>query len=198
MDRALELAGHDPEGALRLVADLDDAALRQALAERIQAAPENAALRFAAACLFLQRGLLQPAIMHLQRTVQVPEFELASYARLGRAFVQDPRFGIDMALRQFRKGLQSKGHPAGEYLSLRYDLAMLLYRQGRLHEAVPELKQIVAVDVTFRHALELQKLIEQERDGPFPPGPPAVAVGLPRPPVPLTRAVGKRWPKGRP
>lgn len=193
VDEALKLVLSDPEAALQLLEDRD-AAFRE-LTERMAETPDDWALRFRTAALFFHCGLLQDAIKHFQKTVQIPEHELASYNMLGQAFVKDRRFGLDMAVRQFRKGLEAKGHAAQDYLELRYNLAMLLIQNGRLHEAVTELKQILAVDVGFRDVAEWVRWIEG--GGPPFDGPPGVAAGLPFPPRPITGAVGKRWPKGR-
>lgn len=157
---------------------------------RVAADPTDHALRFGYAVEAFECGLLQEAIKHFQKTVQVREFELASYSYLGRAFVQDPRFGLDMAILQFRKGLESRGHATEDYLALRYDLALMLVGSGRLHEALRELKQIVAVDVDFRDAMELLRRIA----GGFfdDPGPPGAAAVLGLPPHPTVRAIGRR------
>jgi len=107
-------------------------------------------------------GRIEDAVEQFQKTRGNREHELRSFNMLGLAFAKNPRFGLDMAVRQFRKGLETKGHAEQDYLELRYNLAMLLYQNNRLQEALTELKDILAVDVAYRDVDEWVRLIQEE------------------------------------
>lgn len=70
-----------------------------------------------------------------------------------------------MAVRLMRKGLERTGHPDEEYLPLRYDLGVLLYRHGRLKEALQELQAILVDDLSYRDVPDLVAKIFGELSG---------------------------------
>jgi hypothetical protein len=72
---------------------------------------------------------------------------------------------LDLAVRQFRKGLETPGFSEQEYLELRYNLAMLQYRNNRLQEALQELKDCYAVDIAYRDVREWIRKIENDIAG---------------------------------
>ena len=98
-------------------------------------------------CYYLNR--IKDAIEQFQKTHVDRDLELSSRNMLGLAFIKMPRMR-EMAIRQFRMGLETKGHAEQEYLELRYNLAMLFYQTERLQEALTEFKSILAFDVTYR------------------------------------------------
>jgi hypothetical protein len=47
---------------------------------------------------------------------------------LGLCFAEKSGFNmLDLAIRQFRRGLETQGHSEQEYLEIRYNLALLQY-----------------------------------------------------------------------
>lgn len=133
--------------------------------ERIAAEPTDWATRFVygEVCYFLNR--VEDAVEQFQKTRSDRDHELRSYNMLGLAFARNPRFGLDLAVRQFRRGLETKGHAEQDYLELRYNLAMLLYQNHRIQEALTELKDILAVDVAYRDVDEWVRLLQEEIAG---------------------------------
>ncbi len=140
--------------------------------ERIQAnvaeKTEDYELRFVYGELCYNLGRIGEAIKQFQKTCRDRDYELRSFNMLGLAFVEDPKLGIKQAIRQLRKGLETKGHAEQDYIELRYNLAMLLYKDNRAQEALTELKDIMAVDVTYRDVEQLIDTIQEEiaRGGP--------------------------------
>ena len=98
-------------------------------------------------CYYLNR--ISDAIEQFQKTHVDRDLELRSRNMLGLSFIKMPRMR-EMAIRQFRLGLDTKGHAEQDYLELRYNLAMLFYQTDRLQEALTEFKSILAFDVTYR------------------------------------------------
>lgn len=133
--------------------------------ERIGADPTDWTTRFVygEVCYFLNR--VEDAVEQFQKTRSDRDHELRSYNMLGLAFARNPRFGLDLAVRQFRRGLETKGHAEQDYLELRYNLAMLLYQNHRIQEALTELKDILAVDVAYRDVDEWVRLLQEEIAG---------------------------------
>jgi len=133
--------------------------------ERIAAEPTDWTTRFVygEVCYFLNR--VEDAVEQFQKTRSDRDHELRSYNMLGLAFARNPRFGLDLAVRQFRRGLETKGHAEQDYLELRYNLAMLLYQNHRMQEALTELKDILAVDVAYRDVDEWVRLLQEEIAG---------------------------------
>ena len=72
---------------------------------------------------------------------------------------------LDLAIRQFRRGLETPGFSEQEYLELRYNLAMLQYKNNRLQESLQELKDCYAVDIAYRDVREWIRRIENEIAG---------------------------------
>ncbi|MGM9999204.1 MAG: tetratricopeptide repeat protein [Candidatus Bruticola sp.] len=98
-------------------------------------------------CYYLNR--ISDAIEQFQKTHADRDLELRSRNMLGLSFIKMPRMR-EMAIRQFRLGLDTKGHAEQDYLELRYNLAMLFYQTDRLQEALTEFKSILAFDITYR------------------------------------------------
>ena len=117
--------------------------------ERISQDSSDLSLRYiyGELCYYLNR--ISDAIEQFQKTHADRDLELRSRNMLGLSFIKMPRMR-EMAIRQFRLGLDTKGHPEQDYLELRYNLAMLFYQTDRLQEALTEFKSILAFDVTYR------------------------------------------------
>ncbi len=130
--------------------------------DRITAEPSDWSTRIVYGELCFHLNRIEDAVEQFQKTRSNREYELRSYNMLGLAFARNPRFGLDLAVRQFRRGLETKGHAEQDYLELRYNLAMLLYQNNRVQEALTELKDILAVDVAFRDVDEWVRLIQEE------------------------------------
>ena len=107
----------------------------------------NTRFSYGELCYHLNR--ISDAIEQFQKTHVDRDLELRSRNMLGLSFIKMPRMR-EMAIRQFRLGLDTKGHAEQDYLELRYNLAMLFYQTDRLQEALTEFKSILAFDVTYR------------------------------------------------
>ena len=133
---------------------------------RIEAEPTDLRARFVFGELCFHLGEVDLAIEQFQQTRRDRAFELKSYNMLGLSFAEKTGFNMhDLAIRQFRKGLETAGFSEQEYLELRYNLAMLQYRSGRLQEALQELKDCYAVDIAYRDVREWIRRIENELAG---------------------------------
>lgn len=97
-------------------------------------------------------GELDSAIEQFQQTRRDPALLLPSLNLLALCFAEKSGFNMtELAIRQFRKGLETPGYAEHEYAELRYNLAMLLERLGRRCEALSELR---LCPVTFRDCAE--------------------------------------------
>lgn len=107
----------------------------------------NTRYNYGELCYYLNR--VDDAIEQFQKTHVDRDLELRSRNMLGLSFIKKPRMR-EVAIRQFRQGLEIKGHAEQDYLELRYNLAMLFCQSDRLQEALTEFKSILAFDVTYR------------------------------------------------
>jgi tetratricopeptide (TPR) repeat protein len=146
-------------------ADVKDSVMKD-FRQRIDSEPSDLRARFVFGELCYHLGELDHAIEQFQQTRRDRSFELKSYNMLGLCFAEKTGFNmLDLAIRQFRKGLETPGFSEQDYLELRYNLAMLQYRNNRLQEALQELKDCYAVDIAYRDVREWIRRIENEIAG---------------------------------
>ena len=86
-----------------------------------------------------------------------------SYNMLGMCFAKKKGFNmLDLAIKQFKKGLETRGHGEQAYLELRYNLAMIQYQNGRIAEALNDFKECYRVDIAYRDVRSWIEKIETE------------------------------------
>lgn len=136
------------------------------LKSQVEGSPSDlkARLNYGELCYHLDD--LDHAIEQFQQTRRSPEFELRSYNMLGLCFAKKRGFNmLDLAIKQFKKGLETRGHSEHAYLDLRYNLASIQYQNGRLKEALNDFKECYRVDITFRDVRSWIDKIEAEMAG---------------------------------
>lgn len=144
-------------------AEIRDAVV-SSLRAKVEANPGDLQARFNYGQLCYHLGDLDHAIEQFQQTRRQPAFELLSYNMLGLCFASKNGYMmLDLAIRQFKKGLETKGHPEQDYLEIRYSLATTYYRNGRLAEALTELRECYRVDIAYRDVRSLIQKIETEQ-----------------------------------
>lgn len=135
-----------------------------ALRASVEANPTNLKARFNYGELCYHLGDLDHAIEQFQQTRRHPDYELMSYNMLGLCFASKRGYMmLDLAIKQFKKGLETKGRPEQDYLETRYNLAMVLYQNGRPAEALAELKECYNVDIAYRDVRNWIQKIESEQ-----------------------------------
>ena len=121
------------------------------LKQKMAAEPDNLVLSFGWGELCLALGMLDLAIEQFQRLRRHEEYQLHSYRLLGLCFSRKKGFNmVELALSQFRRGLDLKGGSARDRLELRYDLAAVLREHGRIEEALEQLNQIAQEEPGYR------------------------------------------------
>jgi tetratricopeptide (TPR) repeat protein len=134
-----------------------------ALRSSVEANPGDLKARFNYGELCYHLGDLDHAIEQFQQTRRHPDYELMSYNMLGLCFASKRGYMmLDLAIKQFQKGLESKGRSEQDYLEIRYNLAMVQYQNGRLKEALAELKECYNVDIAYRDVRSWIQKIEGE------------------------------------
>ncbi len=135
-----------------------------ALRASVEANPTNLKARFNYGELCYHLGDLDHAIEQFQQTRRHPDYELMSYNMLGLCFASKRGYMmLDLAIKQFKKGLETKGRPEQDYLETRYNLAMVLYQNNRPAEALAELKECYNVDIAYRDVRNWIQKIESEQ-----------------------------------
>lgn len=129
----------------------------------VESNPGDLKARFNYGELCYHLGDLDHAIEQFQQTRRHPDFELISYNMLGLCFASKRGYMmLDLAIKQFQKGLESKGRSEQDYLEIRYNLAMVQYQNGRAKEALAELKECYNVDIAYRDVRSWIQKIEGE------------------------------------
>ena len=133
------------------------------LRDKVEASPTDLKARFNYGELCYHLGDLDHAIEQFQQTRRSPEFELMSYNMLGLCFAKKKGFNmLDLAIKQFKKGLETKGHNEQNYLELRYNLATIQYQNGRVAEALSDFRSCYEVDIAYRDVRSWIQKIETE------------------------------------
>ncbi len=133
------------------------------LRSSVEANPGDLKARFNYGELCYHLGDLDHAIEQFQQTRRHPDYELVSYNMLGLCFASKKGYMmLDLAMKQFQKGLESKARSEQDYLEIRYNLAMVQYQNGRAKEALAELKECYNVDIAYRDVRSWIQKIEGE------------------------------------
>lgn len=133
------------------------------LRDKVESNPSDLKARFNYGELCYHLGDLDHAIEQFQQTRRNPEFELLSYNMLGLCFANKKGFNmLDLAIKQFKKGLETRGHSEQSYLELRYNLAMIQYQNGRVTEALNDFKECYRIDITYRDVRSWIEKVESE------------------------------------
>ena len=133
------------------------------LRDQVESNPADLKARFNYGELCYHLGDLDHAIEQFQQTRRNPDYELLSYNMLGLCFAKKKGFNmLDLAIKQFKKGLETRGHSEQSYLELRYNLAMIQYQNGRMSEALSDFKECYRVDITYRDVRSWIEKIETE------------------------------------
>ena len=86
-----------------------------------------------------------------------------SYNMLGLCFAKKKGFNmLDLAIKQFKRGLEIKGHSEQAHLELRYNLATIQYQNGRYTESLADFKECYRVDIAYRDVRSWIDKIESE------------------------------------
>jgi tetratricopeptide (TPR) repeat protein len=129
----------------------------------VEGNPNDLKARFNYGELCYHLGDLDHAIEQFQQTRRHPDYELMSYNMLGLCFASKRGYMmLDLAINQFKKGLETKGRPEQDYLEIRYNLAMVQYQNSRASEALANLKECYNVDIAFRDVRSWIQKIEGE------------------------------------
>ena len=103
------------------------------------------------------------AIEQFQQTRKSADFELMSYNMLGLCFARKSGFNmLDLAIMQFKKGLEIRGHSEPAYLELRYNLASIQYKNGRLKASLSDFQECYRIDIAYRDVGSWIEKIEAE------------------------------------
>jgi len=145
--------------------DPSNATLRDQILEdyqkRAEESPDDLRSRFNLGVIYKELSMLDNAIEQFQQTKRYPEMLLQSYNMLGICFAEKPGMR-DVAVKQFKKGLETKGYKDEEYLELNYNLARLYESWGMLAEGLKYYQDAYSADISFRDVSQRIKQIQDE------------------------------------
>lgn len=109
---------------------------------------------------YQQIGFLDEAIVEFHKASRDPAKTLMAVNNLAVAFSQ--KGYSNLAIRQLVKTLDQPGFDDYELLDLRYNLAQILEKEGRLKEALQAYQECYAVDISFKNVSDrIDELFEQ-------------------------------------
>lgn len=118
---------------------------------KIQLNPNDFKSTFELGIVYRSLSLLDEAIEQFQQSKKVNDYLLASYNMLGMCFSEKRGFGMfDLAIKQFKKGMEVKGFDEHDYQGLRYNLAKLYETRNMIQEALKYYQDIYAVDINYK------------------------------------------------
>jgi len=160
-DGAAEMAGDGPT--------LDEA--RKALLElkvqeyawRVEAHPTDLPQRFRYGDALYQIGRLDDAIGEFQKTVKDPRKRQDSQIMMANAFTKKGM--LDLAASQLEKALEGAGEGTSRSMQIRYQLGLILEKQGKIDEARVQYLQVYERDINFRDIKDRLESIENKKTG---------------------------------
>ncbi len=168
----LGLALNRPTEAVQRLSELirlvpENVSIREELVaeyrRRVVDHPDDVNARFTLGLLYSESEKVDDAIELFQETRKSHELFLQSCNMLGLCFLKRHVPGSEeAAIKWFRRGLETKGFPDEDYLSLRYNLAETLQRRSEHEEALALYKEIFLVDIHYRDVSERTRQIEDE------------------------------------
>lgn len=96
---------------------------------------------------YREMGLVNEAISEFQIASRGKEEAIKSFEMLGQCFIDKGE--IEIAIRQFKRGLVVEGHREDEYIGLYYHLGQAYEAQGKPEEALKNYENTYVIDIGF-------------------------------------------------
>ncbi len=110
---------------------------------------------------YFDLGLYDQALAEFGVARKHPQLALKAIELTGRCFMEKGE--IDLAIEEFRSGLQIEGHTATELLGLRYNLGIACEKIGRYDEAAECFREVCNCDPNFQDARARLEQIERKK-----------------------------------
>jgi len=132
----------------------------QEYAWRVEAHPTDLPQRFRYGEALYQIGRLDDAIGEFQKTVKDPRKRQDSQIMMANAFMKKDM--LDLAASQLEKALEGTGEGTSRSMQIRYQLGMILEKQGKMAEARVQYLQVYERDINFRDIKDRLESIEKK------------------------------------
>ncbi|KPJ53400.1 hypothetical protein AMJ39_04855 [candidate division TA06 bacterium DG_24] len=114
---------------------------------------------------YREMGLVNEAISEFQIASRGKAEAIKSFEMLGTCFIDKGE--IEIAIRQFERGLVVEGHREDEYIGLHYHLGRAYELQGKLEDALSHYENTYVIDIGFADVAEkvatLREAVSQGR-----------------------------------
>ena len=121
--------------------------------KRVERQPTDMGHRYNLGRRYYMTGMIGEAAAELQKTVQDAKYKRDSHELLGNCFAKKKLF--DLAGRQYEEYLKIVDDPLSDKAkSVRYNLALMLERQGKTEAACEQYEKIVSLDLGFKDAAD--------------------------------------------
>lgn len=130
---------------------------------RVEAHPTDLPQRFRLGEALYQIGRLDDAIGEFQKTVKDPRKRQDSQIMMANAFTKKGM--LDLAASQLEKALEGAGEGTSRSMQIRYQLGLILEKQGKTDEARVQYLQVYERDINFRDIKDRLESIENRKTG---------------------------------
>jgi tetratricopeptide (TPR) repeat protein len=115
-------------------------------------------------------GLVNEAIAEFQIASRGKSEAIKSFEMLGMCFLDKGE--VQIAVRQFERGLAIEGHRDNEYIGLHFNLGLAYEMEGQFAEALKHFENTYVIDIEFADVVEriakLRAAIQNQSSGPSP------------------------------
>jgi tetratricopeptide (TPR) repeat protein len=113
--------------------------------------------------IYLEMGLNEKGIEHLQRASRDPTFRVRACNLLGLSFLDIDM--PDIAIKEFERGLETPGLKEDEEISLAYNLASAYEAAGDIKAALEELRRVYSMNINYMDVKDkLVTLAQKKRE----------------------------------
>ncbi|OQY29966.1 MAG: hypothetical protein B6244_01525 [Candidatus Cloacimonetes bacterium 4572_55] len=97
---------------------------------------------------YKEMGLIEESISEFQIATRSSKQRLKAFEMLGMCFFE--KNDLELALKQFQRGVATPGHSDFEYLGLYYNIGLINEKLGRWRESKKSYEEVYVVDIGFK------------------------------------------------
>lgn len=113
---------------------------------------------------YKEMGLIDESIAEFQIATRSSKQRLKAFEMLGQCFLE--KNDLDLALKQFQRGIATPGHSEFEYLGLHYNIGLINERLEQWEEAKKAYDEVYVVDIGFRDVSDRLNAVQKNIKNP--------------------------------
>ncbi len=108
---------------------------------------------------YKEMGLTDEAINEFQIATRSSKQRLKAFEMLGLCFQE--KNDLDLALKQFQRGISTPGHSEFEYLGLYYNTGIIYEKLGQWEQAKKAYEEVYVVDISFKDIAQRVEVVQK-------------------------------------